>query len=440
MQKGDDAMKKDPATINRREFMKTAGKGALAVGGFVGTLGALGTIGTLGFPNIIRAGQIKNPIKIGCQGVHSGPLGLNGEFMRQGAIMAVEEINSKGGILGSKIDFAFRDSEAKVDTAIKNARYFVNTWGADFLMGVDSSGVAMALGSIMGELNRILIVTHGSTNKYNEDLVYHKKIKQCFRSSIPLYLDGIGGGLLAAEMPYKRWGSIVCDYEYGHTSWKLFKDTLKKHRPDVEIVSEATAKLGTVDFSSQIAKVMAGKPEAIYSVNWGGDLVACIKQLSVFNVFNKIGAWLGTMGGAMDVLMGLGREYPEGLWGTTRYWFLYPDSPTNKAFVERYRKRWKVYPSHNSEGAYTAVYMVKQAVEKAKTLDIDAVIGAMEGMELQNRPAGPCYIRKEDHQAVYTVPWGQIKQDPKYPMPILTNLKVFPTDKIYRKPPFPPVA
>jgi hypothetical protein len=37
------------------------------------------------------------------------------------------------------------------------------------------------------------------------------------------------------------------------------------------------------------------------------------------------------------------------------------------------------------------------------------------------------------------VPWGQIKHDPKYPMPTLTNLKVFPTDQYYRKPPFPPV-
>ena len=56
-----------------------------------------------------------------------------------------------------------------------------------------------------------------------------------------------------------------------------------------------------------------------------------------------------------------------------------------------------------------------------------------------DRPAGPCTIRKEDHQAIYAVPWGRIKHDPNFPMPILGDLRVAPTDEYYRKPPFPPV-
>ena len=66
------------------------------------------------------------------------------------------------------------------------------------------------------------------------------------------------------------------------------------------------------------------------------------------------------------------------------------------------------------------------------------MIEALEGLDL-DRPAGKCVIRKEDHQAVYAVPWGQIRHDPKFPMPTLTNLKVFTTDEYYRKPPFAPV-
>jgi len=48
-------------------------------------------------------------------------------------------------------------------------------------------------------------------------------------------------------------------------------------------------------------------------------------------------------------------------------------------------------------------------------------------------PGASGVIRKEDHQAVYAVPWGQIRHDPKFPMPTLTNLKVFPTDEYYRQ-------
>jgi len=415
--------------LNRREFLK-ASAGALGVGAAL-----IG--GGIGFPAIARAakGKVKNPIKIACQGVASGPLGNNGDFMNKGALLAVEEINGKGGILGSKIEFNFRDDESKVDVAIKNARYFVDTWDADFLIGIDSSGVALALGQIMPDLNRILIVTHGSTNKYNEEIVFKKGIKQCFRSSVPLYQDACAGALVAKDFPAKQWAAILPDYEYGHTSWKLFKQTLKTLRPDVEFVADSFAKSGTVDFSSHIAKVMGANPEAIFSVEWGGELVTLIKQCQLFEVYKKVKYWMAGMGGAMDVLQGLGREYPEGLWGTTRYWFLYPDNPKNKAFVDAYHKRWNNYPSHNSESAYTAVHMIKQAVEKAQTLEIKELIAAMEGMQI-DRPAGPCYIRKEDHQAVYSVPWGQIKHDPKYPFPILTNLKVFPAEKYYLHPPF----
>ena len=107
-------------------------------------------------------------------------------------------------------------------------------------------------------------------------------------------------------------------------------------------------------------------------------------------------------------------------------------------FNDAFKKRWDTYPSYPSETAYTAVHALKKAVEKAKSVETGKVIEALEGMEL-SRPAGPCVIRKEDHQAVYAVPWGQITHDSKYPMPTLTNLKVFPADQYYRKPPFAPV-
>ena len=82
--------------------------------------------------------------------------------------------------------------------------------------------------------------------------------------------------------------------------------------------------------------------------------------------------------------------------------------------------------------------MIKQAVEKAGTAETSEVIKAMEGMEIV-RPGGLCYIRKEDHQAVYSVPWGQVTHVKDYPMPILTNLKIFSTEELYRHPPFPEI-
>ena len=199
----------------RRRFLKS---GALALAG-------------LGFASRAHSApqlKLKKPIKIGCQTILSGPLGGYGEYMRKGALLAMEEINGQGGIGGSPIEVNFRDEELKVDVGVKNARYFVDDWGADFLIGIDSSAVALAVGEIMPTLNRVLIVTHGATEKFNEDLVFKKHIKQCFRISVPVYQDGIASAMVAKDLPVKRWATISPDYEYGHTSWKMFRATLKK--------------------------------------------------------------------------------------------------------------------------------------------------------------------------------------------------------------------
>src|SRR5262249_47251964 len=177
--------------------------------------------------------KLKKPIKVGCQTILSGPLGGYGEFMRKGAVLALEEINAGGGVGGSPLEMNFRDAERKVDVGVKNARYFVDDWGADFLLGIDSSAVALAVGEIMPTLNRVLIVTHGATEKFNEDLVFKKHIKQCFRISVPVYQDGIASAIVAKDLPVKRWAPISPDYEYGHTSWTMFRARLKQLAPAV---------------------------------------------------------------------------------------------------------------------------------------------------------------------------------------------------------------
>src|SRR6266436_4636290 len=274
-------------------------------------------------------------------------------------------------------------------------------------------GAALA----MDEIN-----AQGATEKFNEDLVFKRHVRQCFRVCVPVYQDGIASALVAKDLPVKRWATISPDYEYGHTSWKMFRAYLKRFKPDVEFVGESFAKFGTVDFSSHISKVMGLSPEGIFSTEWGGEAVTMVKQAKLFKVFEQTKAFMIGMGSAMDVLQGLGADYPDGVWASGRYYFGYPDSPENKRFNDAFKKRWNTYPSYPSETAYTALYALKKAVEKAKSIEIDPVIAALEGLQV-DRPAGPCTIRKEDHQAVYAVPWGRIKHDPKYPMPVLGDLR-----------------
>ncbi len=411
------------------------------------TVFLLGVVLTFSAPApTLAACQLGVPVvKVGAQGAASGAHADYGRQINMGATMAVEEINAKGGILGCKVELKFMDEELKPATAVKNSRYLVTEWGAHYLVGVDSSGSAMAIGPVLPELKRPYFFTHAATHRLTEELVTEKKINEIVRVSVPVYQDGILAALIFKEFPtIKRWANIGADYEYGYTSWNLFKDTLKKYRPDVEFVAAAWAPFHTLDFSAHISAVMAQKPDAIFSTPWAGEAVMLLRQAQIQGVFDQVQAWWQAMGGSVDVLEGVaqavqGDKFKGKLWATARYIHNWPDSAENKAFVERFQKRWSRFPNYSAETTYSAVMIGKAAIEKAKSLDSAKMVEALKGMQI-NTPAGLRVFRAEDHQFVYNVPAGRVMLDPKYPIPVLGELKVLPVKDYYRWPPFTPVA
>jgi len=413
--------------MTRRDFMKvsvlTAGATALSPG--------------LLKPTGVWAGtpKIKGPIKVGYQAIMSGALAGYGEFHKMGAVMAMEEINAAGGIGGAKLEIQFRDSTLKKPQAIKNARYFVDSWGADFLAGVDSSGQALALAPVMAELDRILMVTHAATEKLTEQQVYKNGIKQIFRICTPTYQDGNAAAFVAKDLPAKSWATISPKYEYGYTCWKMFKNTLGTLKPDAKFIAESWAPFGTTDFRPHINTIMDAKPEGFYSTEWAGELITFVKQAKQAGMFDKIKHVMFPVGAAMDVLEGLGKEMPDNIWMSGRYFFQYPNTHINNDWVARFKKRWNHYPAYVSETGYSTMYAFKKAVEAAGSKETTKVIDALEGMMLVS-PAGYRNFRKEDHQTMYDVPWGLTKSDPKYPFKVMGKQVVIPAKQCFNRPPF----
>jgi branched-chain amino acid transport system substrate-binding protein len=384
-------------------------------------------------------------IKVGVQGAASGPHADYGRQIDMGATMAAEEINAAGGVLGCKIETRFLDDENRAATGVRNARLLVTDWGAHFTVGTDSSGVAMAMGPVLAELKRIHFFTHAATHRLTEDLVAGKGIKEIVRVSVPIYQDAITAALIFKDRKdIKRWANIGADYEYGYVAWNLFKDTLRKYRPDVEFVGEAWAPFLTLDFSPHIAAVMAQKPDAIFATPWAGEAVMLLRQSLIQGVFDNVQVWWQAMGGSVDVLEGISAEVAKDrfkgkLWATARYIHNWPDTAENKAFNERYRKRWARFPNYSAETTYSALFIMKAAVEKARSLETDKVVAAMKGMQIRN-PGGVRVFRSEDQQFIYYVPAGRPMMDAKYPIPVLGDLRVFEAKDYYRHPPFTPVA
>jgi branched-chain amino acid transport system substrate-binding protein len=380
----------------------------------------------------------RDTIKIGVLGIRSGTWATYGTYIEQGARLAVEEINSAGGILGSKIEISIRDEAAD---AVKQARELVEQERVDFLIGVDSSGNAMRIGPIMPELNRVLIIVHAATHRVTEELVYRQGIKHIFRVSVPVYQDGILAAWIAKDLPIRKWAGINPDYEYGRVSWEFFKTTLKALRPDVEFVSEQwNPSPGTTDFSKWISAVMATDAEGLFTVNWAVEAITLHKQATELGLYKKLKAVFNPMGYSMDVAYGLGKDYPRleyGTWVSGRYVWFYPPTEINKRFVDAFTRRWGRLPAYSAETTYTAIYMIKTAIEKAGTLDLDTLIKTMENMVVIS-PAGVRWIRPQDHQAVYEVPYGRISGNTINvggEAPLLTDIRAVPAFLYYRSPP-----
>jgi branched-chain amino acid transport system substrate-binding protein len=370
----------------------------------------------------------EKPVKLGFAYIMSGPLAVYGQFAKQGAELAVDEVNQQGGILGRKVEPFFEDEAGKADVGIRVVRKLVYDDGVDAVIGLDSSGTAEGVAPIMPELETPLIITHAATP--------HVTGEKCnawtYRISLSLPQNIGIAARLAQDLPAKRWTTVGPDYAFGHQSWEFFKAELGRRKPDATFLADADAAFPptkTTDFSPYITKVMASDADGVLISLWGGNLIDFVKQATDLGFFQKKKHLLFTLGAATEVLEALKDKMPTGHWVGTRYWFLANDSALNKSFVERYKKRFGVYPSYNAHGAYAAVMTYKAAAEKAKGTDKKAIARALEGLSLEV-PVGKITIRPEDHQAVQDGTWGVTAADKGFDIRILKPMKTFPGSEI----------
>ena len=362
-------------------------------------------------------------VKIGFVYIMSGPFAAYGQFAKNGAEMAVEEINASGGILGRQVEAFFEDSTGKPDVAMRAIRKLVFQEKVDCLVGLDSSGVANTIVPSIEQLKIPLIITHAAT----PDVTGKVCNKYTFRIALNLCQNIKAAALLAADTEAKKWTTIGPDYAFGHQSWEYFEKYLKALKPETEFLPQdavAFPPLKTTDFSPYISKIMQSKPEGVLISLWGGNLIDFVRQGEEMGFFKGDFQVLMTLGAAVEVLDALKDKMPEGIWVGTRYWFLANQSPVNQKFVKDYFEKYDSYPSYNAHGAYGAMYCYKKAVEAAKSVDKDAVAGALEGLTIE-LPVGEITIRPEDHQAVTDACWGKTKADDGYPIPILDPVKTF---------------
>src|SRR5437016_2514134 len=242
--------------INRRDFLRSLGVSAgVSLGAAAGSIPLIGVAQAQDKPK----GNIPStPYKIGHMTFFTGPAAVLGEPMYKGQVLATEEINATGGLLGKrKIEVLKADEAAGVDGNVKELRRLKLQEKIDFFCGITSSGNTPALGPVAEELKVLTIFVDGCT-----DFLFDKAVPNphyIFRITNMQSADGVTGAV-AAAMTWprtKRIAHIHPDYSYGRHAFDHIRIVSEKLLPGSQLVMEGWPKLGTTEFSAHIAKALS---------------------------------------------------------------------------------------------------------------------------------------------------------------------------------------
>ena len=298
-----------PEEVSRRDFMNRLGVTIGAVGASAGGL----VLPTPAHAQTPPKGTIPDkPYKTGHMTFFTGPAAVLGEQSYKGHILAAEEINAQGGLLGKrKIETLKADEAAGTDANVKELRRMKLSEQIDCFTGVISSGNTPALGPVAEELKCLTVFTDGCT-----DFLFEKAVPQphyVFRLTNIQSADGVVAAIAAStEWPKAtKIAHIHPDYSYGRNAFDHFNIAMRKLSGNIEVVSEAWPKLGTTEFTAHITKTIASKPDLLFCSVWGGDYVAFYKQALRYDLFKKMKMATTLAFGVAP--HALGKDHPEGI-------------------------------------------------------------------------------------------------------------------------------
>jgi len=200
----------------------------------------------------------------------------------------------------------------------------------------------------------------------------------------------------AAKVPAKRWATIAPNYEYGTSFVANFKKLLSAKRPDVQWVGEQWPANQKLDAGPTVDALIDMKPEAIFSAEFGGDLVKFVREGTTRGLF-KDRAVVSALSGEPEYLDPLKDEAPTG-WIVTGYPWYAIDTPEHKKFAEAYQKRFNDYPRLGSVVGYATFKAIAADIAKAGATDTEKLIAAMAGLPVDT-PFGRISFRAVDHQS-----------------------------------------
>jgi urea transport system substrate-binding protein len=378
---------------------------------------AVALAGTAG----VSFAQSKDTIKVGILHSLSGTMAISETVLKDTALMAIEEINAKGGVLGKKLEPVVVDPASNWPLFAEKTKQLLTQDKVAVIFGCWTSVSRKSVLPVVEELNGLLFYpVQYEGEELSKNVFYTGAAPN--QQAIPAveYLMSKDGGSA------KRFVLLGTDYVYPRTTNKILRAFLKsKGVADADIMEEYTP-FGHSDYQTIIAKVKKfsgeGKKTAVISTINGDSNVPFYKELGNAGLKAK---------DVPVVAFSVGEEELRGvdtkpLVGHLAAWnyFMSVKNPTNTEFT----KKWGSYaktkniaghkdkPLTNDpmEATYIGVHMWAKAVEKAKSTDTDKVIAAMAGQTFKAPSGFTATMDMKNHHLHKPVFIGEVKADGQF--------------------------
>ncbi len=311
---------------------------------------------------------------------------------KKGMELALDEINSKGGVLGKKLELVVRDDGTNPGEAVRVAEELVTREGVVMIAGTFLSHIGLAVTNFAAQKKVFFLAAEPLTDK----ITWQNGNRYTYRLRATTYMQTAMLMPAAIAAKKKRWALVYPNFEYGQSAAENFKTLLKKAQPDVEFVTEQAPPLGKIDAGAVAQAIDDAKPDAIFNVLFGGDLAKFVREGNTRGVF-KDRPVVSLLSGEPEYLDPLKDETPVG-WVVTGYPWDKIKTPAHTAFVDAYQKKFSDYPRLGSVVGYVTIKSIAAGIAKAKSTETEKLVEAFAGLQLDS-PFGPFSYRASDHQA-----------------------------------------
>jgi branched-chain amino acid transport system substrate-binding protein len=306
-------------------------------------------------------------VKIGEVDPLTGGVSQFGIGCHQGFVLAFEEINGEGGVLGQKIELVTEDDQSKPGQSATAVRKLITQDKVVAILG-DATSSATLEAAPIAQSDKIPMITPTATNpRITEvgDFIF----RVCF-------LDEFQGRVLAKfareKLKAQRIFTLTdVKQDYSVDLLKFFKDEFTKLGGT--IVGEQSYSTGDIDFRAQLTPIRGTKPDAVYVPGYYQEVALIVKQGRQIGLTMP---FIGCDGWANQALVTIGGKAIDGCFFTNHF---SPDdqSPIVKSFVAKYQDKYGALPDTFSALGYDAARLLADALKRAGSTDSSTLRDAL---------------------------------------------------------------